>query len=62
MAEQCARLFEELGGVIHYNSEVEQINVQDGKVVGISLNGEQINTEYVFVMQTFLCNENLSVR
>ncbi len=47
MAEQCARLFEELGGVIHYNSEVEQINVQDGKVVGISLNGEQINTEYV---------------
>ncbi|MCI0448191.1 MAG: phytoene desaturase [Chlorobi bacterium] len=32
-----AKLFQELGGKIHYNSEVEEITVKNGKAIGIRL-------------------------
>lgn len=31
------RLFEELGGKIHYNTEIKEINVKDRKVTGVTL-------------------------
>lgn len=47
MAEQSAKLFEELGGIIHYNKSVEQILIKDQKVEGILVDGEKIETPYV---------------
>ena len=32
------RFFEELGGKIHYNTEIKEINIKDKKVTGITLN------------------------
>lgn len=32
------KFFEELGGIIHYNTEIKEINVKDKKVTGITLN------------------------
>lgn len=47
MAEQMARLFEQLGGKIHYGKEVEEILIQDGKVRGIKVSGEEIPSSCV---------------
>lgn len=35
MAQQMAKLFEELGGKIHYHAEVKQIKTSNGKTEGI---------------------------
>ena len=44
------RKIKEYGGEIEYNSEVEQILVEDGKVVGVKTKkGEYIKTGYVIV-------------
>lgn len=47
MAEQSAKLFEELGGVIHYNTHVDKILTNNRQVTGISIDGEEINSSYV---------------
>jgi phytoene desaturase len=47
MAAQMARLFEELGGIIHYNAHVDKI-LTDGKAVkGISVGEEERLAPYV---------------
>lgn len=47
MALAMARLFEELGGVIHYNSHVEEILIEDKAVKGMCVNGGEVPTEFV---------------
>lgn len=47
MAKQMERLFVELGGVIHYDSEVTEIAISESKVQGIVLNGEIIKSDIV---------------
>lgn len=50
VARQMANLFEELGGVIHYQSEVEAICTHQKKVTGIRVDGKDIKTD------TVICN------
>jgi phytoene desaturase len=47
MAAQMARLFEELGGVIHYNAKVDKILIAGKKVKGLSVGGREMNAPYV---------------
>ncbi len=47
MALQMERLFKELGGVIHYGKEVEEISITDGKVDGVVIEGELISSDIV---------------
>jgi len=47
MAQQMARLFEELGGVIHYSSLVEKILTNGKRVEGLRVGGEEIRAPYV---------------
>lgn len=47
LAEQLVRLFEELGGVIHYNSSVDKILTKDQKVTGVLVNGEEVEAPFV---------------
>lgn len=47
MAQGMARLFEELGGKIHYDSPVDEIVVENQKVQGILVDGELIPAPYV---------------
>lgn len=47
MAQSMAKLFEELGGVIYYNSPVEKILTDGKKVLGVKVNGEQKSAPYV---------------
>lgn len=50
MAASMAQVFEELGGTIHYNSEVKEILVDDGFVNGIKVDNDIVLSDYV------LCN------
>ncbi|MFT9393359.1 phytoene desaturase family protein [Bifidobacterium sp.] len=47
MAEQMARLFEEIGGKIHYNAQVRKIVATDGRVQGIQVDDRLIESPYV---------------
>lgn len=47
MASQMARLFEELGGVIHYGTHVDKILTDGKRVQGLSVGGKQIPAPYV---------------
>ena len=47
MAVQMARLFTELGGIIHYSSPVEQIVTENGRVTGLKVGGELVKSDYV---------------
>lgn len=47
MAEQSARLFEELGGKIHYNTPVDEIIIENQKVQGVRVDGKDIHAPYV---------------
>lgn len=47
MATQMARLFEELGGTIHYNSPVHKIVTMNQKVEGLVVGEKQVQTSYV---------------
>lgn len=47
MAKQSAKLFEELGGVIHYNTSVDKILINDQQVEGILVEGKEIYAPYV---------------
>ncbi|WP_134080000.1 MULTISPECIES: NAD(P)/FAD-dependent oxidoreductase [Petrotoga] len=53
MATSMARLFKELGGKIHLNSEVQELFVNSKKVEGIKVNGETIKADYVLVDADF---------
>jgi phytoene desaturase len=50
MATQMARLFEELGGKIHYNQKVEEILISNKKVSGLLVN------EKVLPVDNVICN------
>lgn len=50
MATQMARLFEELGGKIHYNHKVEEILISNKKVSGLLVN------EKVLPVENVICN------
>lgn len=47
MAEQMAKLFQELGGTIHYNSPVEEILIVDKAVQGVQVQGAKHYAPYV---------------
>ncbi|UTC61749.1 phytoene desaturase [Treponema sp. OMZ 787] len=47
MASQMARLFEELGGKINYNSKVDKILTEGKTVKGLLVGGEKIEAPYV---------------
>ncbi|MCI2157499.1 phytoene desaturase family protein [Bifidobacterium crudilactis] len=47
VAEQMARLFTELGGVIHYGADVQRIVTKDSRVLGIQVDGEMIEADDV---------------
>lgn len=47
MAEGMAKLLEDLGGTIHYNSEVEEILIEDKVAKGVRVNGELIPADHV---------------
>ncbi len=47
MAAQAARLFEELGGIIHLSAPVDKILVEDKRVRGLSVGGKTVEAPYV---------------
>jgi len=49
MAQNIANRFKELGGKIQFNTKVEQVIVEDGKTVGVLVNGEKISADTVIV-------------
>lgn len=53
MASAMERLFLELGGEIKYNSEVEQIVIEDGKATGVLLEGEIRHSDLVMCNADF---------
>jgi len=53
MAQQMARLFQELGGVIHYDSPVEKILINGKKTEGIQIGGEEIRASFVICNADF---------
>ncbi|MHA6253120.1 phytoene desaturase family protein [Oceanobacillus sp. CAU 1775] len=64
MAKSMERLFKELGGKIHYNSNVEEILIENGAATGILVNGERKYSDYVicnadfpFAMKNLVKNE-----
>lgn len=66
MAKQMARLFEELGGKIVYQAEVEEILTEHKKVTGLRVAGENIaadavicNADFPYVMKHLLKSEEI---
>lgn len=53
MAEQMAKLFQELGGTIRYRTRVEKIRTAGGKVIGITAAGQAIDAPYVICNADF---------
>ncbi len=53
MATAMERLFLELGGEIEFNSEVEQIVIEDGKATGVSVDGEIRHSDLVMCNADF---------
>ena len=53
MAKGMARLFEELGGTIHLNAEVEEILIEEKKAIGLQICGEKILSDYTMVNADF---------
>lgn len=53
MATQMARLFEELGGKIHYGEKVEEILIHNKQVTGIKVQGKTIQAEHVICNADF---------
>lgn len=54
MAARMAKYFEKLGGTIEYGKAVDQVSVENGKAVGVVINGETIRTGAVVVTQDTL--------
>lgn len=53
MAQAMAGLFEELGGVIHYNSPVEEILIESGEAKGIRVGKQDVLSDYVMCNADF---------
>lgn len=53
MAQQMAKLFEELGGRIRYNSPVQEIKTKDRRAEGIMAEGDFIKADYVICNADF---------
>ncbi|NCB24986.1 MAG: phytoene desaturase [Bacteroidia bacterium] len=53
MATQMARLFEELGGAIHYNAHVDKILTKGKKVQGIKVGDNEIDAPYIICNADF---------
>lgn len=53
MASAMERLFIELGGTINYNTEVEEIVIEDKKATGIKVNGEKVLSDHVMCNADF---------
>lgn len=53
MAQGMARLFQELGGHLHLNANVEEILIEDKKAKGIRVNGQDILADYTMVNADF---------
>lgn len=47
MAEGMAKLFEDIGGQIHYNAKVEEIIIQNQEVKGLQINGVSFLSDFV---------------
>ncbi len=47
MAQGMARLFTELGGKIHYNTPVKEILIENKKAVGLELEDQTVNGDYI---------------
>ncbi|WNR45316.1 phytoene desaturase family protein [Paenibacillus roseipurpureus] len=47
MAHAMEKLFKELGGTIHYNKNVQEIDIQNGKARGILVDGEKVPADFV---------------
>lgn len=53
MAQGMERLFKELGGTIHLNSEVEEILIENKEAKGIRVQGKDILSDYTMVNADF---------
>lgn len=47
MAKGMAKVFQELGGKIHYHAEVSEILIHNRRVRGLKVNGKNLRTDYV---------------
>lgn len=64
LATSLARLFEELGGVIHYDSPIEELIIENKRATGIRLNGHIHSADAIvcaadfpYAMQELIPNE-----
>lgn len=48
-----ARLFEELGGRLYLNHNVDEILIENGEAIGVIVDGEEVLADYVVVNQDF---------
>ncbi|GAF66615.1 phytoene desaturase family protein [Alkalihalobacillus trypoxylicola] len=53
MATAMEKLFKELGGEIHYHSDVEKILIEDRRAVGIALKDEEVKADFVMCNADF---------
>ena len=53
ISEAMAKVIEECGGKIHLNSAVEEVIIENGKAIGIKVNGENIYSDYVIINADF---------
>ncbi len=53
MAQGMGRLFEELGGTIHLNSEVDEILIENKEAIGIRVGDQEILADYTMVNADF---------
>ncbi len=53
MAQGMARLFEELGGTIHYNTKVDEILTEQQKVRGLKVGSEKVASDFVICNADF---------
>ena len=53
MAQGMADLFEELGGTIHLNVEVDEVLIEEEEATGLRVNGQEILSDYTMVNADF---------
>ncbi|WP_100012258.1 phytoene desaturase family protein [Lentibacillus sediminis] len=53
MVTAMERLFQELGGKIYYNMNVEEIRIQDGTAKGILVNDKEVDADFVVCNSDF---------
>jgi len=53
LATSLARLFEELGGVIHYDSPIDELVIENKRATGIRINEKKVNADAVICAADF---------